>query len=401
MSLLGCYANKVKLWHFRPLLLLLALTAPSLIVYVEAKENFYNGKLIDIGTHRLHIHCTGEGSPTVIFDSGIGGFSLEWAKIQKNLTKNNLKVCSYDRAGYGWSDSGPKPRTTVRITKELKTLLTQANIPGPYFLVGHSFGGYNVRYFASEYPKLTAGLILIDSSHPLQFNTVEFKKIKPKIIKPTKRINSFRINIIKPVIADNYPEQNKRVAYILMSTNKSKRTLMDELESMEISAIQLSERSNHKTYNLPVTLITRGKRAWPNDKFGNRREQQWTKLQYDLENISDNTTHYFAHKSGHAIHLDEPKLVTDKILSAIIKSRNRVIKNELRKIFSNSLVTYSIISSFNIPELVEHSFITDLNRKIVIKKHISQTEWLNNSLLTRQFDIKKINRLNKTSDFYQ
>ncbi|SVB40665.1 uncharacterized protein METZ01_LOCUS193519, partial [marine metagenome] len=62
VSLLGCYANKVKLWHFRPLLLLLALTAPSLIIYVEAKESLYKGKLIDIGTHRLHIHCTGEGS---------------------------------------------------------------------------------------------------------------------------------------------------------------------------------------------------------------------------------------------------------------------------------------------------------------------------------------------------
>ena len=126
-----------------------------------------------------------------------------------------------------------------------------------------------------------------------------------------------------------------------------------------------------------------------------------TKLQYDLENISDNTTHYFAYKSGHAIHLDEPKLVTDKILSAIIKSRDRVIKNELRKIFSNNLVTYSIISSFNMPELVNQNLITDLNRKIVIKKYIHQTEWLNNSLLTGQFDVKKINRLNEASDFYQ
>ena len=186
-----------------------------------------------------------------------------------------------------------------------------------------------------------------------------------------------------------------------MSTNKSKRTLMDELESMEISAIQLVERSNHKAYNLPVTLITHGKRTWPNDKLGDRREQQWTKLQYDLENISDNTTHYFAYKSGHTIHLDEPKLVTDKILSAIIKSRSRVIKNELKKIFSNNLVTYSIISSFNMIELVDHSLISDLNREIVLKKHISQTEWLNNSLLSRQFDIKKINRLNETSVFYQ
>jgi hypothetical protein len=117
VSSLGCDAYRVKLWHFRTLLILLTLTAPSLTTFVEAKEVFYKGKLIDIGTHRLHIHCTGQGSPTVILDSGIGGLSLEWSKIQENLVKNNLKVCSYDRAGYGWSDSGPKPRTTARIKK--------------------------------------------------------------------------------------------------------------------------------------------------------------------------------------------------------------------------------------------------------------------------------------------
>ena len=83
-------AHEVGPWHFRTFLLLLALTTPPLITLVEAKETFYKGKLVDIGTHRLHINCAGEGSPTVIFDSGIGGFSLEWSKIQKNLIKNNL-----------------------------------------------------------------------------------------------------------------------------------------------------------------------------------------------------------------------------------------------------------------------------------------------------------------------
>ena len=201
---LGCDAYKVKLWHFRTFLLLLTLAAPPLITIVEAKETFYKGKLIDIGTHRLHINCAGEGSPTVIFDSGIGGFSLEWSKIQKNLIKNNLKVCSYDRAGYGWSDSGPQPRTTARITKELKTLLIQANITGPYLLVGHSFGGFNIRYFASEYPQLIAGLILIDSSHPQQFNTDEFKTPKLIKMKPIKNVSSFHFNIIQPIISNNF-----------------------------------------------------------------------------------------------------------------------------------------------------------------------------------------------------
>ena len=317
VSSLKCDAHELKQWHFRTFLLLLTLTAPPFITLVEAKETFHKGKLINVGTHRLHINCAGMGSPTIIFDSGIGGFSLEWSKIQKNLIKNNLKVCSYDRAGYGWSDSGPQPRTTARITKELKTLLIQANITGPYLLVGHSFGGFNIRYFASEYPQLIAGLILIDSSHPQQFNTDEFKTTKLRKIKPIKNASSFSFNIIQPIIANNFPKENKRVARILMSTKKSLRTLVNELENMETSAIQLAERSNHKPYDFPVMVITRGMRVWPNDRLGNKKEQQWTKLQYDLENISNNSDHFFAHKSGHAIHLDEPEFVTDKILLAI------------------------------------------------------------------------------------
>jgi len=383
-------AHEVGLWHFRTFLLLLTLATPPLITPVEAKETFYKGKLVDIGTHRLHINCAGEGSPTVIFDSGIGGLSLEWSKIQKNLIKNNLKVCSYDRAGYGWSDSGPQPRTTARITKELKTLLIQANITGPYLLVGHSFGGFNIRYFASEYPQLIAGLILIDSSHPQQFNTDEFKTPKLIKMKPIKNASSFHFNIIRPIISNNFPNENKRVARILMSTKKSLRTLVNELENMEISAIQLAERSNHTPYEFPVMIITRGMRVWPNDRLGNRKEQQWTKLQYDLENISNNSAHFFARRSGHTIHLDEPKFVTDKILSTIEKYRNNIIKNELRKMLAVNLTTYPIKFSMNSLLISKQNSITGLSRRSEIEKYLSINEWSDNSSLAQQFDVKKV-----------
>ena len=391
VSSLGCDAYKVKLWHFRTFLLLLTLTAPPLITPVEAKETFYKGKLIDIGSHRLHIHCTGEGSPTVVFDSGIGGFSLEWSKIQKRLVKNNLKVCSYDRAGYGWSDSGPKPRTTARITKELKTLLTQANVPGPYLLVGHSFGGFNIRYFASEYPRLTAGLVLIDSSHPQQFNTDEFKTIKSKIIKPRNNASGFRVNIIQPIIAKNFPKENKRVARILMSTNKSLKTLLNELDSMETSAIQLAVHSNYIQYEFPVVIITRGMRVWSNDRLGDRKEQQWIKLQYELENISSNSSHYFAYKSGHAIHLDEPKLVTNKILLVIERSRNKIIRTELTKILTNNIAPNSITSSSKPSLITKQNIIIGLNRKNEMEKYLPITKWSDNSSLAQQFDVRKVN----------
>ena len=391
VSPLGCDAHKVKLWHFRAFLLLLALSAPLLITSVEAKDNFYKGKLVSIGSHRLHIHCEGQGSPTVVFDSGIGGFSLEWSTIQKYLVKNNLKVCSYDRAGYGWSDSGPKPRTTARITKELKTLLTQANIPGPYLLVGHSFGGFNIRYFASEYPQLTAGLILIDSSHPQQFNTEEFKTKKPKKIKSKKNTGGFRVNIIQPIIAKNFPKENKRMAQILMSTNKSLKTLVDEIENMETSAIQLTEHLSNIKHKFPVTIITRGMRVWPNNKLGNKKEQKWIKLQYDLENISNNSTHFFAYRSGHAIHLDEPKLVTDKILLAIEKSRKNIIRTELTKILSKNLIAYSIRSSFNFPSSNRQNAFINLDGNNEIGNFLPIATWSNNSSLAHQFDIRKLN----------
>ena len=107
------------------------------------------GQMINIDTHKLHLYCLGEGQPTIIMDAGLGGFSLEWFRSQQLLAQST-KVCVYDRAGYGWSEAGPMPRTSSRIADELYLLLTRARIQGPYVLVGHSFGGYTIQLFASR-----------------------------------------------------------------------------------------------------------------------------------------------------------------------------------------------------------------------------------------------------------
>ena len=98
------------------------------------------GKLVDIGGYQLHINCTGKGSPTVILEAGLGGDSRSWHEVQPEIAEF-AQVCSYDRAGLGWSDPGPKPRTSQQIVKELHRLLAKADIQSPYVLVGHSFGG--------------------------------------------------------------------------------------------------------------------------------------------------------------------------------------------------------------------------------------------------------------------
>jgi pimeloyl-ACP methyl ester carboxylesterase len=123
------------------------------------------GRLIDIGTHRLHIHCLGSGLPAVIFDAALGGSSLSWMIVQPEVAAFTT-ACSYDRAGFGWSEGGPMPRTAGRIVGELHTLLMAAKIPPPYVLVGHSFGGLTIRVFAARHPELVAGLVFVDPAHP-------------------------------------------------------------------------------------------------------------------------------------------------------------------------------------------------------------------------------------------
>ena len=122
------------------------------------------GRLAQAGSIRMNIDCSGEGSPTVVLDSGSGGPSIDWLMVQPEVAKF-ARVCSYDRAGYGWSDSGPKPRTSLQIAHELKQLLQAAGEKGPYVLVGHSMGGYDIRVYSGQYPSDVVGMVLVDASH--------------------------------------------------------------------------------------------------------------------------------------------------------------------------------------------------------------------------------------------
>jgi len=121
------------------------------------------GKLVDLGGHRLHIHCTGKGSPTVVVENGLGDFSFDWFLVQTRVS-TFTRICTYDRAGYAWSDPGPKPRTFAQLNLELRDALSKLEERRPFVLVGHSFGGPVVRSFAAKYPKDVAGMVLVDAT---------------------------------------------------------------------------------------------------------------------------------------------------------------------------------------------------------------------------------------------
>lgn len=120
--------------------------------------------LVDVGGYNLYVNCRGFGVPTVVLDAGLGVASDSWVFVQPEVAEFT-RVCTYDRAGLGHSDRGPNPRTTKRIASELHQLLNNSGLQPPYVLVGHSFGGLNMRMYANEYPDEVVGMVLVDSSH--------------------------------------------------------------------------------------------------------------------------------------------------------------------------------------------------------------------------------------------
>ena len=274
------------------------------------------GKLVTVADKQLHIRCIGTGSPLVVLESGLGGNSLDWAKVQP-LLAGFTRVCSYDRSGYGWSEGDALPRTGVRIAHELHDLLHLADEQGPYLLVGHSFGGLTVRLFASLYPEETNALVLLDASHEDQFTALKKTSIR-KVSRVVSPARAYR-----PVVPVNLPETEKTIATELAEKPWASIALRSEMHHFRDSMDQV--RMTSLAPDLPVKIISRGKRVWPENEDGDRLEATWRALQEDLyQRLSSPTSalsHQFAMNSGHYVHLDEPRLVTRAIRKMVMEQR--------------------------------------------------------------------------------
>jgi pimeloyl-ACP methyl ester carboxylesterase len=134
------------------------------------------GQMVDLDGHRLHVNCSGHGTPTVVIENGFDEYSFDWIFVQSQVAEFT-RVCTYDRAGYAWSEAGPKPRTFAQINLELRDALAKLGENSPFVLVGHSFGGPVVRSFALTYPKLVAGMVFVDAASEKQRYTMQKKAI--------------------------------------------------------------------------------------------------------------------------------------------------------------------------------------------------------------------------------
>jgi pimeloyl-ACP methyl ester carboxylesterase len=287
----------------------------------DAKAYPPPGQLVDVGGYRLHIHCTGSGSPTVVIDAGLGDWSTSWGEAVQPGVAKTTQVCTYDRAGMGWSDAGPLPRDAEHFARELHTLLQNANVPGPYILVGHSLGGLPVRVFVHEYESEVAGVVLIESMNPNRFNTTS-----PDVLAQSKsqsqpfsfgamlaRLGVARLLVKLPFIAPRL-SANDDAYYSRYIRPQSLQATTNESQGMPASGAEASAVQSFG--DLPLIVLT--------GRLNNNGS--WQEWQKELLQLSSNSRQVFAENSGHNVQLDEPEAAIAAITQMVQQVRQAVKK---------------------------------------------------------------------------
>ncbi|HJF31543.1 MAG TPA: alpha/beta hydrolase [Sporosarcina psychrophila] len=268
-------------------------------------------KVKDRVVHTIVSECE-EATCTVILDAGLGCCSIDWYYIQPQLSKL-CKVISFDRAGYGWSSATDKPYTSEDVVNDLSEILKKLQIKPPYILVGHSFGGLNMRLFASKYPDEVTSLILIDSVHENRYLSGEWGTVRRKIQRKSLRLFKFGYltsglglpKILKqPVERRQLPEPyQKYIKYIGYHPNSYEAVYKEFLYS-EQSAKQLINAAPLNS-ELAVTIIS-----------SNNTDPTWVEQQKLLSNLTNNTFQIKT-TTNHSIHLENPELIIDTISRAV------------------------------------------------------------------------------------
>lgn len=279
------------------------------------------GRLIDVGDARLHLTCRGAGSPTVILEAGLSCTHLDWSRVIPEVAKIT-RVVAYDRGGYGWSSSGRRPRTGLRMANELHTLLEKAGIAGPYLLVGHSYGAHLVRLFASQYPGEVVGIVLVDGSPEDQ------RKVFEQSMTFRERMEDeagWQIYRLRPVLArlgilrlrkepNGYihalPEEVQPAATAVGLFTRAYDWIFSEAPSIDATCAEV--RKAVLPQHIRSTVLTAGGSIPMPDK-----QAIWIRLQQGLAARLPNCTSAIVEGSGHFMHLEKPEVVIQAVCQMV------------------------------------------------------------------------------------
>ena len=312
------------------------------------------GQLVDAGGFRLNLYCMGSGSPTVVFDSGWGDWAPAWSKVQPQIAKWT-RACSYDRAGTGFSEPGPTPRTSLRIATELRTALHHADITGPYILVGSAFGGDNLRVFADLYMDEVAGMVL-DDADPVDLEPKAMQEEShrglaevPSDLRACRNliaqhkplpVQSSHLGRPPKTCAQQFffrglpeaewsPELNAKVLEIAQTKVAMYDAYASEMEQMAQDEEYL--RQHQRSFgSRPIRVLTSGnhgvghlERKPPDTPKHLKYEKETTLAQARWLALSSNSKQIFAHHSSEYIQFDEPETVIKAIREVYDQSKKR------------------------------------------------------------------------------
>src|SRR6476646_2714564 len=250
-----------------------------------------SGQLVDVGGHRLHLQCTGSGSPTVVLQPGGGDMSSVMGWIAPAVAAHT-RVCVYDSAGRGWSDQSEATQDGSQMMTDLHTLLHRGGVPGPYVLAGHSFGGLYVRIFAAQYPDEVAGMVLIDSTGAHLPASTSSQSWGPDDILARASVlasTSARLGVGRffTIGYDTLPQQSADEVAAKYATSSSLRSTIDEF--LQATASEHEAAALTDLGDKPLVVLTAGS--------GN--DAAWMKAQDQTATLSTNSVHRVAQGATH------------------------------------------------------------------------------------------------------
>lgn len=280
--------SRSRAWVVYPLLALYALCAfgggyQTIRESLDRRVYLAPGQLVDVGGYRLHLYCAGSGTPTVVLESGLGETGAYWGWISTALALET-RVCAYDRAGRGWSDSAPVPQDGMAVATDLHALLERARVPGPFVMVGHSSGAEYVRIFAGRYPEHVAGMVLLDGQPAEAF---EGLPSYPAFYSGFRRVSALlpslaRLGVGRLVFHAGFaslPAPARNMQRLHYSSARQYRSLRDEFAELPTSLAQA--RSLQSLGHRPLVVVTAARDA----------QVGWLPLQDSMATLSTNSSH--------------------------------------------------------------------------------------------------------------
>jgi pimeloyl-ACP methyl ester carboxylesterase len=286
------------------------------------------GVLVEMHGYKMHLDCVGDGSPTVILESGLNDSWLSWYKVQPAVAKFT-RVCSYDRAGVGWSDAQPQPPDSRNIALHLHSLLNNAGVKPPYVLVGHSIGGIHVRVYQNMYPSDVVGMVLIEPSHPDQMKRFPSQ---PRKWIALQRLEFELVKLAMPFgiprfvgLCGDGPAEIRDTLRIVECQTRWFETQEAELNAFDSSAAEGRATGSLGSMLLVVLSSDPDKGRLPGiigADVAKEMEIAWGQMQEELSHLSTRGSRLVAKGATHYVQLDRPDLVIDAVHLVVDASRN-------------------------------------------------------------------------------